>query len=1083
MIKHLLYIICIAFLAVSCSDTISAITDLDDPSSNGGMAGEPVQFICVGKAPQATTRSATDGKDDVYEVEGFTYAGKNPNIDKFYSFTITMAKKTTSDPGFEEVGTSKYDIKEKGNDVTPPTEDDALTGGMEERGEGEFNDGTEPAGKNYLGDGTLTPASGETPLYWPDNVNEYGFHVVSNNGTLKKDQRDPSSLTGSESELEASSGYNFWSNDHLEGYGYIPGRFDVLNNYNFRTTNKWYTHNQMVWKGANATSNVAMPANPDIFKRVPLYMLHKRAWITVILKAGTGVTRRSLHYAETGGNSLSRSVIYSKKKDTEGFDEIYPWRQPATITYSADKNGDAGTESSTALHAIVEPHPYSKEELLTKIVLNGQTFTFSPNNDGNYDAENYNLEAGKHLIITANLTTDRIVLLTAHIEDWEDVTYSSICDDYGLQGDPFIIETRDQLRAFLKNTAKYNKPGNIALVSAKTLNLEKKRHDDDNLEEVLVKGYKYPEGKQEEDSDWEPLPLHCTLNLAGCEISSAGQLFTAVGQYGSLVNGTVVITGDRGDYPKVEGTDKYEKMPAAICEVNRGTIEQINVKITEEIAANKDVYATQGGIAATNFGHILSCSNDLEVRGKTGYIGGIAGTSLQGTWTDPFTNGVVNGTLPIIDHCTVNGRVGIIEDTVIKENFGSAPNCGVGGIVGLAENRVTNNTFNYGIPFNYQGDAKFKNIVQAKPADKTLTAQFNSWPTGVLNNEVCSENTNNNAGTLFTAVIDCQSELEMLLSGTNNSFDKRYRISRDFEVDNTWSYGVSLNMNSPDPTPNRNIKFELDGDDKTIFTNGKMLFTNIQGYIHDLTINCKTSVIEAGTTQNTEAISPFAFSVEAEPGQAESGHLKNVKVKMSEEDSEGNDLVIQAPIPAGLVVIAYNKARIENCKVEAKLQVRLKQPDNGGKLNTDMRLYCGGIAAQTSTATLSGCHFYGSISADNETWIEEQDQHLFFRGGIVGGVVFLNQDPTPKTEINDCASWWGEIPPTENKNKWSPCGSIIGSQYWFRGTTQQDGMEDDKCTGNWWYGEFQPIGDIEGETEAEAKIGRRNGIQPEREDL
>lgn len=185
---------------------------------------------------------------------------------------------------------------------------------MEERGEGDFNDGTEPAGKNYLGDGTLTPASGETPLYWPDNVNEYGFKVVSNNGTLKKDQRDPATLTGAESELEASSGYNFWSNDHLEGYGYIPGRFDVLNNYNFRTTNKWYTHNQMVWKGANATSNVAMPTDPDIFKRVPLYMLHKRAWITVILKAGTGVTRRSLHYAETGGNSLSRSVIYSKKK-------------------------------------------------------------------------------------------------------------------------------------------------------------------------------------------------------------------------------------------------------------------------------------------------------------------------------------------------------------------------------------------------------------------------------------------------------------------------------------------------------------------------------------------------------------------------------------------------------------------------------------------------------------------------------------------------------------------------------------------------------------------------------------------------
>ena len=423
------------------------------------MAGEPVQFVCVGKAPLATTRSATDGKDDVYEVEGFTYAGKNPNIDKFYSFTITMAKKNSSENGYEKVGTAQYDIKEKETDVTPPTEDNTLTGGTEERGEGDFNAGTSPADKNYLGDGTLTPASGETPLYWPDNVNEYGFHVVSNDGALKLDQRDPSTLTGSESELEASSGYNFWSNDKLEGYGYIPGRFDLLSEYNFRTTNKWYTHNQMVWKGAGIT-----PLNPDTYKRVPLYMLHKRAWITVILKAGTGVTRQSLYYSETGGNSLSRSVIYSKKKNTEGFDEIYPWRQPATITYSADKNGEAGTESSTALHAIVEPNNYSKEELLTKIVLNGQTFTFSPNNDGDYVAENYNLEAGKHLIITANLTTDRIVLITAHIEDWEDVTYSSICDDYGLQGDPFIIETRDQLRAFLLNTTKYNKPGNVYFI-------------------------------------------------------------------------------------------------------------------------------------------------------------------------------------------------------------------------------------------------------------------------------------------------------------------------------------------------------------------------------------------------------------------------------------------------------------------------------------------------------------------------------------------------------------------------------------------------------------------------------------------
>lgn len=1075
MIKHLLYIICIAFLAVSCSDTISAITDIDDPSSNGGMAGEPVQFICVGKAPQATTRSATDGKDDVYEVEGFTYAGKNPNIDKFYSFTITMAKKKDNGEA-ETVGSPvKYDIKEKGNDVTPPTEDDALTGGMEERGEGDFNDVTTPAGKNYLGDGTLTPASGETPLYWPDNVNEYGFKVVSNNGTLKKDQRDPATLTGAESELEASSGYNFWSNDHLEGYGYIPGRFDVLNNYNFRTTNKWYTHNQMVWKGANATSNVAMPTDPDIFKRVPLYMLHKRAWITVILKAGTGVTRRSLHYAETGGNSLSRSVIYSKKKDTEGFDEIYPWRQPATITYSADKNGDAGTESSTALHAIVEPHNYSKDELLTKIVLNGQTFTYSPNNDRDHAYENYNLEAGKHLIITATLTTDRIVLLTAHIEDWEDVTYSSICDDYGQQGDPFIINTRDQLRAFLMNTTKYNKPGNIALIASTEMDLDISECNG-NFEHVFDKNYPYDKEK-EKATPWEPLPLYCTLNVTGCKISSAGQVFTEIGQYGSLLNGTVIITGDRGKYTaptETDGTGSFDtntKMPAAICETNRGTIEQINVTVSEEITDNS-VYATQGGIAAINYGHILSCSNDLEVRGTTGYIGGIAGQSLQ--WSNP-ENAEEKGILPIIDHCTVNGRVGIVENEETKTAFTNGSDNGVGGIVGKASNRVTYNTFNYGIPLTYQSDSKFRNIVQAKVEDEELQAENNAWPTNVLNNFNTDEKDNINiySGATFNAVIDCQAELVLLLS-THNSPSSRYRIARDFEIGRDWNYGDDASLT--DAAPYKNIQFELDGNGKTISTNGKMLFTNIHSYVHDLTIFCKEDIDRHkdvdDNKKNEHSIAPLAHSV-----QSSNGRLKNINVKMA----EGKKII--APIPSGLVVMAFGGAKIENCKVNATLQVQLVRPSDD-KLNTDMRIYCGGIVSEISAATLSGCHFYGEILADNQDWINDKDQHLFFRGGIVGGIVFDNNmnvsDPT--SVINDCASWWGDVKPTDNP-RWSPCGSIIGSQYWYQGTTERDGIIDGSCTGNWWYGEFQPIGDIEGETEAEAKIGKRNGIQPERVDL
>ena len=1084
MIKHLLYIICIAFFAVSCSDTITAITDPDtpeNPSDDENMVGKPVQFVCVGKAPQATTRSAEDGKDDVYEVEGFTYAGKNPNIDKFYRFNITMAKKSSeSESNPTTVSSALYDIKEIDSDVTPPTEDDALTGGLEQRAEGSLDNGTTPTDKNYLGDGTLVPAEGETPLYWPDNVNEYGFHVVSNDGTLRTNQSDPATLTGTESELEASSGYNFWSNDYLEGYGYIPGRFDVLNNYNFRTTNKWYTHNQMVWKGALAANNITALPDPEMYKRVPLYMVHKRAWITVILKAGNGIKRETLYYSATGGNSLSSSEIYSKVQNStaDDFLAIKPWRQPATVDYEEDKNGKAGTESSTALHAIVEPHNYGIDELLTKIVLNGQTFTYAPNNDGEHAYEKYNLEAGKHLIITANLTTDRIVLITAHIEDWEDVTYSSICDDYGQQGDPFIINTRDQLRAFLLNTDKYNKPGNVALIAAKVMDLEKAKHEEANLQEVLTKGYTYPAGATERDSKWEPLPLYCTLNLAGCKISSAGQMFSNIDRYGSLVNGTVIITGDRGKYTAPEttgGTGSFntdQKMPAAICQENRGTIEQINVTVAETITDNS-VYATQGGIAAINYGHILSCSNDLEVRGTSGYLGGIAGQSLQATYQE--NNQTIEGTLPIIDHCTVNGRVGI-DDNATNVSIN-----GVGGIVGKADYRVTYNTFNYGIPFNYQiidatengaGYGKYKNIVQE--SGNNLLAENNSWPTGATNSFNGIANTNIFSGVKYAAVLDCQNELELIITTPNyNNSGAKYRIARDFEVSSEWGYGIITQSAQTE----HNIVFELDGNDKTISTNGKMLFTNIRGYIHDLTVFSKLDVIEPGTAQNTESVSPFAYSVQASSENGYTGRLKNIKIKMADEKK------ITAPIPSGLVVMAYGGALIEDCKVDADLQVKLVQPADGQVLNNDMRLYCGGIVSQASTVTLSGCHFYGSISADNQTWIT--DAHLFFRGGIVGGVVFDNKtgDSNPKTVINDCASWWGEKKPATNPDKWSPAGSIIGSQYWFRGTTQQDGILDGSCTGNWWHSEFNPIGDISGESEAESKVGKRNSIQPDREDF
>lgn len=1020
--KKLLYIF-LTLSLVACSDAMLSDLDRNEDQEElnvPDMTGEVIRFVSVSQNGSSTRADL----DEKYEVDNFEYVGKKSS-DEFYDFKIAMYKESDAN----KIADAKYDIQEK-EDITKA-------------------------------DGTLTPSfqDANIPLYWPDNVNSYGFMVTAcDKDEVALNQDDPITLDETSEDISKHSGYNFWTNDKLIGYSYMPGRFDDLDKINFRSNKKWYLHNKNRWAEKKQT-----PASEDEYKKVPLYLKHQRAWITIILKAGIGVERKTLAYANTR-NNLKGTVIYSKNNAENAqneFNEITPWRVPGTVEYS-EENGlpyDKTENNTTVLHAIVEPHDYRSgngklEDMIGKIKLSGMTFTYSPSNDGSTTNDShmevYNLTAGKHLTITASLTTEKIVLISARIEDWEEVTFGSVCDDYGYNGDPIIIQSRDELLAFLQDQ-ELNKAGNIALISAPTLDLEKSTLADDKvIADVLKDGYKPGHVK---DSNWVPQELKCALNLAGCKISSKGQFLTNISENGSLINGTINITGDRNA--------SSTRMTGAVCENNFGVIDHINITV-EDDEVYQSTYATQGSVCAVNYGEILYCQSDLQVKGiagYNGYIGGIAGVSKQNTWVDnsdtqnPITK---YGTLPIIDHCTMNGRVGATDNSFT----------GCAGIVGYAENRVTYNTFNYGMTLSQVSSTTdnyiYANIIASTTSDTTdklyLDAYGNSWPTSDPNEIGKSNNPNSNTSAFYNNVIDSQAELYKLItdySGSGNN-TKKFRIANDFTIDNTWNKGVAR-INGTD---SYDLAFELDGNGKTIKTNGQMIFSNITGYFHDFTIECTKSLITA-TTDNTESIAPLAYSV-----HGTTARLQNINVTTNDE------VKIQAPVPAGLIVWAFNNAKIEDCKIDANLQVTFSDGYN----DTDATKYAGGIAALSNIATFSGCHFYGSIKT---TYSGNSTKK--YRGGIVGGVAISSSEginDLPNTLIKDCASWWGEEAPLDNPI-WSPAGAIVGmTEYSTNDNTNLYNGIDSGCDGNWW-----SVGNAAGNlTEAEAVqvLGRKNGIQPQR---
>lgn len=499
--------------------------------------------------------------------------------------------------------------------------------------------------------GTLVCKSGEIPLYWPSTTVPYGFMATAGTDVLEQDQTTQA---------------KWLLQDRLEGYGYIRkwdgddetgAPIDNLDDLNYRTAKQWRSLNM----------ETGLAVNDADYKKVPLYVQHKRALITVILKAGEGVSRKSLAYDVADNDLSTRIYSYTMEGGVAVAKEIKPLVSEALIDYEADKNGAAqDAVSTTRFDAIVEPYDYSAhalEDLMARITLSGQHYSFYAANDYRFDdatdsnSGSYNLEAGKHLTVVVTLSRDsRKILMSAYIEDWTDDVTTTICDDYGNAGEPIRIKTRQEMIDFLSSDSK-NKAGNVALVT-----------NDIDL------------------GDWNPdYDLYCTLNLGGCTLLSNGRLLRDMDDAASLQNGTLQIGAT---------------VDAAVALRNRGTIEGIRVTAKDGVPA----MATVAGVAIDNMGSISGCRSSLKVSGTaTGYVGGIAATSLS---SDIKT--------ALIDGCTVTNRVSGGE-------FG-------GGIVGLANGYVTGNTFSYGITL-LQDKTTHKNIVGVKDDTHSFTAQDNAWPT------------------------------------------------------------------------------------------------------------------------------------------------------------------------------------------------------------------------------------------------------------------------------------------------------------------------------------------------------------------
>ena len=409
-------------------------------------------------------------------------------------------------------------------------------------------------------------ASGST-VYWPDNVNAYGFKATAGTDAVASDQTTDAKLL---------------LQDKLLGYGFEPlwsgdAPVDNIEGLNYRTCADW--------KAANVSRSVPEADQ----KKIPLYLKHQRSKITIILKEGDGMNHEDLALSTAGTNIDATIYSYSGGETTEV--------KPYAIAVNEGR--------STQYSAIVEPYDYktNPDKVIARISVSGQPFTFSVNNESdNEKKSNYNLTAGKHLIITATLARGdaQKVLLTAQIVPWDVISTNATVGDDGLVGSTTDIDSRAGLLAFL--SCENNKAGNIANITA-----------DIDLESGEA---------------WTSQPLNCTMKLNNHTISTTHPVFTTIGALGKVEGGTISVSGDA-------------TVNAAVATTNLGTIKEVTV------SRSSTGKASQGGLVVTNSGTISNCTSTLPVHGTSGVVGGIAKESVYSTI----------GSMPVIENCTVDARV------------------------------------------------------------------------------------------------------------------------------------------------------------------------------------------------------------------------------------------------------------------------------------------------------------------------------------------------------------------------------------------------------------------------------------------
>lgn len=976
-------------LLTSCSDIIDSITGGDIE------AGEKVLFTTV--VPDLSVGSRSAQSEWQKTVQSYKA------VEREYTFNISMFR----DGKDQAVATGTY----------KPVKD------------------TDDSGNSVFDvNGTLDT---DNDMYWRDNVSKWGFKAVSvSSDAVEEDQGDQQ---------------KWLYQDKLVGYSYMPRWIggaddghaaDDFNSINYHTSKEWYAGNK-----ANAEQAGEMMGK-DEYKKVPLFMQHQRAWITIILKAGEGVSREALAYSTSSTNI--KTIIYNYPEGATQAQEITnAWSREELINYDSDKNGPAATGVSTTRYdAIVDPHNFIKDhdtqekDIIASISVSNQKFTFAATNDFNYNQfvaggagteaavsamQAYNLQAGKHLTIVASLSrASRMIMITAWVEDWTETVTQTICDDYGKNGDPFLINNRDDLVEFLTNEDK-NKAGNVGLIVPNVFNLTK--HDTYDF---------WPQ-------DYE---LKATLNLAGTQMYIDRQMFKSVAATGNVVNGDIIVT------------DAFVG-EAAITETNHGTIER--VRITPQSGETTPVFATKAGVAVVNHGFIYQCTSALPVKGTEGYVGGIAAQSLY------------SSSMPVIDACTVSARVD-----------GNAGVTAGGGIVGQAEGRVTNNTFEYGITLSQ--NSKFQNII-ASIGDNTQGLGYisnNSWPlTG--NYTINGSSTvlkNNYPGKTYKAVIDNQDELKTLLTETtynNNNADACYRVANSFSVNkdkdgSNWIWGESKLNNeffNHGTASICNLWFKLNGNNKTITLTGTdnatMLFANIQGEVYDLNLVLDKPIVAARimditnteTDANADAIAALAYSVKG------SGTISNITLKATA------DTYIQSSSPAGIAVWVSDGGTLRNCASNAPVILDIKTA------GADARRYAGGIVACAEKGVITQCRYYNEQS-NAIRWANDNGKIKQCNyGGIVGGTSEIaNSQHNPELEMTDCSSWWPLPTFAETETVRPTMGSVIGTTEYHgvSGTQVYNAMKDGNA-GNWWTGMTGAGLWVTGKTEADV-IGRKNSVVP-----